>query len=78
MNAKSPVSRRALEARIRRTLTKRGQWLTKPRADTAAYRELGAYALVDAKTGEVIEQVSSLEALGKKLQILKAWEALES
>ena len=44
---RSPVSRRALEARVKRALNKQDERLHKSRCGTRCFQELGEYYIID-------------------------------
>jgi hypothetical protein len=78
-----PVTKRALIQRINRKLE-----VTKGRDSIAArvkatrggraQTDLGDYYLLDAERGAVLDHHLDLEAYGRELGVLAAWERLES
>jgi hypothetical protein len=65
---KLPITRRALSQRINRKLAKDNQRLVS--------NNFTAH-LIDIKKASVLENAVDLEALGKKLGVLKPYETLE-
>lgn len=72
------VTTSTLEKRCRRALAKQGQTLIKPKAGTAARRELGEYAIHDASLGGIVIQGAELESLARDLGVLADHERLDT
>jgi hypothetical protein len=75
-NSKVPVSERALVARINRLLAKQGETLRRCRPDSKWFGELGAYYRLDINHNSIIGKNLDIEALGRELGVLDAWEEL--
>ena len=74
-NVKVPVTARALLARINKALAKNGEKMCATRADTLAHAELGEFYIVNAEEA-VTDQRCTLDSVGRKLGVLKAYEEL--
>ena len=75
MQKKVAVTERALVQRINRKLAKDQEVVKKARG--AATRDLGDYYRLDAFRNAVMESNVDLEALGRKLGVLRVFEALK-
>jgi hypothetical protein len=75
-NETSPVTERALVARINRALAKQYKKLRRCRKDAQGFSDLGAYYLLDGNT--VIDTHVNIEALGRKLNVLGDRETLQA
>ena len=73
---KTPVSERALVARINRVLVKQQRALRRCRKDARGFDFHGVYYLLDGNT--VIDTHVNIEALGHKLNVLGDWETLQA
>ena len=70
-----PVTARALIQRINRALADNGEILKAPRG-AQALQELGDYYILDTKRNCVTRKDVDIEAVGRTLGVLKAYEAL--
>lgn len=73
---KTPVSERALVARINRALAKQSEKLRRCRKNARGFNDLGAYYLLDGNT--VIATHVNIEALGHELNVLGDGETLRA
>lgn len=73
-----PLTRRAVEQRINRALTKQNQFakLIKRRGQ-AGWVELGDYYIIDLRTNALLGHHIDIEAHARKLKVLEDWEFLE-
>lgn len=74
--SKAMVSERALAARVGRMLQASGRLLRKCKADSRWFVDLGAYYVVDCRSGMVTGRDVDLEALASELGAIKDYEAL--
>lgn len=72
---KIPVSRRALEGRVRRALAKESLVLHKCKTDSKWFNELGEYYLTE-EHGGMSAQHQDLETLAKEYGVLREFEEL--
>jgi hypothetical protein len=72
---KVPISRRALFQRIDRVLAKQGWALRFNRRGPGG--KLGSYYIVDVKKGFVVEHDVAPEELGRRLDVIAAFETVE-
>lgn len=72
-----PVTRRALIARINRTLRKQDETLKAVRGDGRARQELGDYYILDAAHVRILRANVDLAAIGTELGVLAPYEKLE-
>ena len=70
-----PVTARALTARISRKLVKSSQKLIK--IAPAYFDAYGKYAIVDTRSGSIINKNIDLESIGIELKCLKPYERLD-
>jgi hypothetical protein len=70
------LSRRALEARVKRALEKDQQSLRKCRPDSRGYTELGDYYIIDHTNNTIAAQHVDLEDLARELEVFKPYEEL--
>lgn len=75
MSTVFPVSRRALEQRIRRALARNSMVLHRCSPSSRAYRDLGEYYIVDDRR-HLVELDCGLEELGRELGVLRGYEGL--
>ena len=75
---KTPVSERALVARIKRALAKEHKALRRCRKDSRGFNDLGAYYMLDVYQNQVIDTHVNIEALGRKLNVLGVGETLQA
>ena len=75
---KVPVTERTLVQRINRTISKNDQTLRKARPDTRAAKECGTFYSVSTRTRGVVDSRIDIEAMGRELGVLKAFEQLAS
>jgi hypothetical protein len=74
--AKVRISEKSLRDRINRALPD-GELLRKARPRSRAEADHGTFFLVDLACGAVKAQHVDIEALGRKLGVLRAYETLE-
>lgn len=75
--AKVRLGERALLVRVNRALSRHnGQAVKKCRADTSSYRNLGDYYAIDPRLNAVVETHVNLEALARKMGVIKPHEEL--
>ena len=72
---KVPISKRALVQRINRKLAKDGGLLRGVRGGAAVDR-MGEYIRIDVSRSAIVEDNVDLEALGRELGVLRAYERL--
>ena len=70
------VSRRALEARVKRALDKDQQTLRKCRPDSRGYLELGDYYIIDYNLNIIVAQNVDIEDLAREMEVFKPYEEL--
>lgn len=73
---KSPVSERALKARIQRKLAPNLKSLKSCRPDSKWHNELGDYYLMDLDRNTIIRKRVGLESLAKELDVIADHEEL--
>jgi hypothetical protein len=71
-----PVTVRAIVQRINRALAKKGEQLRASRGDQAR-TELGDYYVIDLHRNTLVLYRVNLDALGRKLGVLRPWERVE-
>lgn len=74
---RAPINRRALIARIRRELGRRGDGQDLKVSRAASVNRLGEFYLVQAGKRDIVEGHIDLEILGRRLGVLETWEFLE-
>jgi len=72
-----PVTKRALVQRINRALAKEGA-MTKAARGAAQSSALGDFYVVDVTKNAVITKDVDIEAYGRELGVLQAWERLSA
>lgn len=72
---KLPVSQTALLTRIRRALAKNGEMLKKCRS-ARDWPNLGDYYIVDVQLNAVVATHVDLEALARKIDVIKPYETV--
>ena len=70
------ITERALVQRINRTLAKDDERLKKVKAGSRMDAEYGPYYRLDYRMNAVVEPGVDIESLGRKLGVLKPYEAL--
>jgi hypothetical protein len=76
MKQQLPVTRRALEQRIDRAITKQNEFAQLHRTHGRASYELGEYFVLDHRTNTLIARNINLEQYGRKLNVLADGEYL--
>jgi hypothetical protein len=71
---KVQVAPLALVRRITRALAKDGEALRATREGSSAEQQLGRYYRIDISRNFLVETDVDIEALGRKLGVLKSWE----
>lgn len=71
---KANVTRRALEARMKRHLAKEGVILRKCKADSRWFNDLGEYYAVDERTNTVVHKDMNIGAWAREVGVLKPFE----
>ena len=72
---KVPVSKRALEARVRRALERDGLVLRKFKVGSKWFEQYGEYYLTDERNNEPVFH-QDLETLAKEYEVIRPFEAL--
>lgn len=73
---KSKVTRRAVEARLRRHLANEGLALRKCREGTRSYQDLGEYYAIDVRHNAVRDTHIDLEGVSREAGLLKPFEEM--
>ena len=76
MRTKVKVSRRAVEARVKRALAKEDELLKKCREDSRWYSDLGRYYIIDIRFSAIVRKNEDLEDLARELRVLREYEEL--
>jgi hypothetical protein len=74
---KVPVARRALIARIRRDLERRGEGQDLKVARAELRKTVGEYFVAQKGRRDLVEDHVNLEELGRRLGVLQTWEYLQ-